>query len=176
MKNQPKRIPIAAAKRYGQDHGQHVVVCMSHGADGKTHVVTWGSTKEHCKWAADGGERLMNAIKGGTLASLDGADRVWRVTPDEDQPGETWDAAYERLAKRNRAHNTFMVAICDDHLDNPGPAPGCYFCELDELRERLVQESEGGAGRRDARLWERRCGMLEDHVRELGGDPFRGVE
>lgn len=47
----PKRIPIATAKRVAKEHGLKQVLLI--GWDGeRTHVVTYGATKEDCAQAA----------------------------------------------------------------------------------------------------------------------------
>jgi hypothetical protein len=59
MKKPPKRIPVAAAKRYGEQYGQTQVLVLSFGPDGKTHAVSWGKTKVDCKEAARGLQRIL---------------------------------------------------------------------------------------------------------------------
>lgn len=51
----PKRIPIAAARRFGREHNLRQVVIL--GYDGETvHVTTWGKTKADCGQAAVAGK------------------------------------------------------------------------------------------------------------------------
>lgn len=58
----PKRIPVAAVKRYAQEYCQDQVIILSFGPDGRTHVVTWGKDKKNCKEAAEGSERIMSFL------------------------------------------------------------------------------------------------------------------
>lgn len=58
MKKPPKRIPIAAAKRYGEQYVQDQVMVFSWGPDGRTHIVTWGRTKKDCLECAGGAHRV----------------------------------------------------------------------------------------------------------------------
>ena len=63
-----KRIPIAAAKRLGQEYSQDqvIIVTWGRGADrgtSRTHVVTWGKTKKDCQEAAEGGKIVMDSIE-----------------------------------------------------------------------------------------------------------------
>ena len=57
----PKRIPIAAAKRFAQEHGLTQVIIGAW--DGKlTHVVTYGKTLTDCEQAAKGGNLFKRAM------------------------------------------------------------------------------------------------------------------
>ena len=60
--NPPKRIPVAAAKRHGQQYGQDQVIILSFGPDGVTHVVTWGKNKSQCKEASNGAKRITDFL------------------------------------------------------------------------------------------------------------------
>ena len=62
MKKPPKRIPIAATRRYAEAYGQNQVIILSWGPDDRTHVVTWGKTKKDCKEAAAGGKKLFDYL------------------------------------------------------------------------------------------------------------------
>jgi len=62
MKTPPRRIPIAAARRYGQEYGQQQVLILSFGPDGVTHLVTWGSTKKDCQQATEGIQRVAKIL------------------------------------------------------------------------------------------------------------------
>jgi hypothetical protein len=57
----PKRIPIAAARRFAQEHNLRQVIVLAW--DGElTHVVTYGKTLEDCDQAAAGGNKLKAAL------------------------------------------------------------------------------------------------------------------
>ncbi len=62
LKAIPNRIPTSHAKRYGMDNGQHLVVCLSYGRNGSTHLVTWGADKEMCDAAALAGQRVSDNL------------------------------------------------------------------------------------------------------------------
>jgi hypothetical protein len=57
----PKRIPIAAAKRIAKEYALRQVIIMAW--DGKlTHCVTYGVSVEECDQAAQGGNRIKQAL------------------------------------------------------------------------------------------------------------------
>lgn len=47
----PKRIPISAAKRFADEFGLRQVVVLGYDGE-RTHIVTYGKTKEDCRQAA----------------------------------------------------------------------------------------------------------------------------
>lgn len=56
-----KRIPIAAAKRIGDEFAQRQVIVVTW--DGETtHVVTYGASLADCDQAAQGGNRVKAAL------------------------------------------------------------------------------------------------------------------
>ena len=58
-----KRIPIAAARRIAEEHGQQQVIIVTWDASsGTTHVVTYGTTLLACEQAAIGGNRVKAAL------------------------------------------------------------------------------------------------------------------
>lgn len=57
----PKRIPIAAAKRFGQEQECRQVIVVAWDGE-RTHVVTWGQTLADCKEAANGGNFVKKAL------------------------------------------------------------------------------------------------------------------
>lgn len=58
----PKRIPITAARKLAEEHHcQQVIVLAWDGEN--AHVVTYGSTKEQCRQAAQGGDLVKIAMK-----------------------------------------------------------------------------------------------------------------
>lgn len=58
----PKRIPIAAARRFAREYGCRQVIILAW--DGKlTHCTTYGKSLEDCDQAAQGGNR-MKAVMG----------------------------------------------------------------------------------------------------------------
>lgn len=63
----PRRIPIAAARRFAEEHGlRQVIICAWDGV--LTHVVTHGVDAEQCAQAAVGGNKVKAAL--GWPASL----------------------------------------------------------------------------------------------------------
>lgn len=60
----PKRIPIAAAKRFGEEFGydQVIVIARDH-ESGRQHVTTWGASKQLCASAG----QVAATIKGEVL-------------------------------------------------------------------------------------------------------------
>ncbi len=57
----PKRIPIAAAKRFAEEHGLQQVIVLAWDGE-RTHCVTYGKTAKDCEQAADGGNKLKRAL------------------------------------------------------------------------------------------------------------------
>ena len=82
MAKRPGVIPIADARRIGQDRKCPMVVvfAIEHSGDRFT-VTTWGKTRELCQLAAGFGEDISKAVYGGTL--------VPRQTPDGLTPEPT---------------------------------------------------------------------------------------
>lgn len=57
----PKRIPIAAARRFAREHNLRQVIVVAW--DGElSHVVTYGKTVEDCDQAALGGNKVKTAL------------------------------------------------------------------------------------------------------------------
>ena len=57
----PARIPIKAARHLGHEYDCRQIIVLAW--DGTlTHVVTWGKTIDDCSQAADGGNRLKEAL------------------------------------------------------------------------------------------------------------------
>lgn len=56
-----QRIPIAAARRIAEAYGQQQVILVTWDG-GTTHVVTYGTTLEHCRQAAQGGNVVKRAL------------------------------------------------------------------------------------------------------------------
>jgi hypothetical protein len=53
----PNRIPVSAAKRFGEEQGCRQVIVFAWDGE-RTHCVTWGKSVEDCAQAADGGNKL----------------------------------------------------------------------------------------------------------------------
>ncbi len=57
----PKRIPIAAARRFAKEQGLRQVIVAAWDGE-RTHVVTFGVSIEDCDQAALGGDRIKAAL------------------------------------------------------------------------------------------------------------------
>ena len=58
-----KRIPITAGKEISEKYGMtQVIICAWDKELNRTHVVTYGKTKEDCIQAAEGGNFIKKAL------------------------------------------------------------------------------------------------------------------
>lgn len=57
----PKRLPIKSAADFGQKHQCTQVIIAAWDGE-RTHIVTWGRTLAECKQAADGGNKIKDAL------------------------------------------------------------------------------------------------------------------
>ena len=59
-----KRIPVAAAKRFGQKyHKDQVIILCFDKETGETWTTTWGKTIKDCKEAAEGGNKINKLLE-----------------------------------------------------------------------------------------------------------------
>jgi len=58
----PVRIPISAARRVADLHELRQVIIIAWDGE-RTHIVTYGQTRQECKMAAEGGERIAKFLE-----------------------------------------------------------------------------------------------------------------
>lgn len=98
-------IPIAAARRMGQDHDCPVVVVFAIEPGGERFTVTtWGNTKSLCRLAADYGKKLSEAIMSGiqeaTLMTTAERAEVKRAIRFYERRGWDWSLVVEFLVRQ----------------------------------------------------------------------------
>lgn len=59
------------------------------------------------------------------------------------------------------------IDLCDDHDEREWPSPGCAICEIETLRQRLLDEAEGWAVQDDLRAAREAQARAEDKAKDL---------